>query len=365
MASGSFIEANPSSQHSSGKLARKVVNQTKAQVFKTFSFAESQFDLFFHSGATEGLVTSALSFYTLAKKKKKKFIIYYSSLDHAAVTQLKVHPLLSDTDFYLLPLTNDLEYDHKEIKSLIEKTLDSESLALYFHLWVHNETGMISDLESLSYLKSFTDLFLHIDAVQSVGKIQNWNSPPAWIDMVTFSGHKFGALKGVGFSFISKHVEFFPLISGGAQQGNLRSGTENAVGIYSLELALQDAKLRDFVFLQEAHEKMKILLKDQLKRLGGVVLDFRKVAPNTIYFYFEKMSSDVALAFFDLNGLELSAGSACSSGTAKESLVLKSLHLDSVSKNGLRLSFNPQIKQEELSELLDLLKVALNKLPTI
>src|SRR5690606_22304622 len=121
----------------------------------------------------------------------------------------------------------------------LEKEQNSDLLILYHHLWVHNETGHVEELEKLSEFKTISDLYIHVDAVQAPGKTPKWKELSQG-DIWTFSAHKFGALKGIGFSFLRGDFEFYPLILGGAQQGNLRSGTENALGVKTVALALRD-----------------------------------------------------------------------------------------------------------------------------
>lgn len=91
-------------------------------------------------------------------------------------------------------------------------------------------------------IKKQTSAFIHVDAVQLVGKTANWDMLSPELDAYTFSGHKFGALKGIGFSFVSNGTDFSPLIVGGSQQDGLRAGTENALGVYSIKLALHEMK---------------------------------------------------------------------------------------------------------------------------
>src|SRR5690606_17299932 len=124
-------------------------------------------------------------------------------------------------------------------------------------------------------------------------------------DIWTFSAHKFGALKGIGFSFLRGDFEFYPLILGGAQQGNLRSGTENALGVKTVALALRDLEKVNVEAMALQREKLLQFLKTELRGIGEVISS-GEMASNTIYFYLNNHPSDIALALFDLNGLEVS-----------------------------------------------------------
>lgn len=361
--SGDLLFANPASQHTSGKASRKLINETRAQIFSTFSKNEKDTTLFFHSGATEGFSTFAYSFSEWARVSKRKLLICYSQLDHPAVTSLSERYFGEHTNFFELKIDQNLEYDHAHNLKSIQacKSADPQLIILYHHLWVHNETGVVAELDELKPFKEISDLFVHVDAVQAPGKIPNWKDLMVG-DIFTFSPHKFGALKGLGFSFFPKSMPFYPLITGGSQQ-IARSGTENALGIKSIALALKDLELVNVAENIKNRIALEVFLQAQLVGLGEVISTKGRVHnSNTIYFYLNQLSSDIALALFDLSGLMISAGSACSSGAARPSALLRHLGLDLVAKNGLRLSFAFALSGEELELIKARLKVVIDKL---
>lgn len=361
--SGDVLFANPSSQHSDGKAARKAINETRALVYKTFNKDENQTKLFFHSGATEAIHTVAYSFAETARLAGKDLLICYSKIDHPVVTTLEEKYFGPHVKYFELKRDSRLHYLHDEnFENLKDKKENNpELIILYHHLWVHNETGHVSLLEDLSHFKkNIPDLYLHIDAVQAPGKIPDWQKLTEG-DIWSFSGHKFGALKGIGFSFLKSEIDFHPLFLGGSQQNNLRSGTENTQGIRSVALALNDLLNVDVQTNMKMRERLVIFLNKQLLGLGQIVND-PMCASNTIYFYLNKFSSDIALALFDLNGLEISAGSACSSGTAKPSSVLLQMGLKDIAKNALRLSMDFQINEDSLNKIEERLESVFNKL---
>lgn len=360
--SGDLHFANPSSQHSDGKASRKVINETRSLLYQTFGKEEKGTKLFFHSGATESFHTFAYSFSEMARLNGKELLICYSKVDHPAVTSLGEKYFGPHVKVLELHRDKNLGYLFDENLALLQdkKENNPELIILYHHLWVHNETGLVSSLEELLPLKSIPDLYIHVDAVQAPGKIENWNSLSLG-DIWTFSGHKFGALKGIGFSFFPASLEFHPLISGGGQQGSLRSGTENVTAVKSLALALSDLLKVPVI---ESLAKRRALVESLKKELQGIgsVIDYDNVASNTIYFYLNDLSSDLALALFDLNGLEISAGSACSSGAAKDSVVLMQMGLSTHAKNGLRISLPFTVNQELLNKITSRLSQIFNKL---
>lgn len=362
LASGDLLYANPASQHMAGKASRKLINDSRRFLYSTFSLKETDYELFFHSGATEGIVSFTYSFCEWARREKKRLLICTSSIDHSATSSLKERYWGEHVEFYDLKLKNDLSYDHASNLAALQeyKQENPESLILYHHLWVHNETGLISSLDALSELKNIEGLFLHIDGVQAPGKIRNWQTLTNG-DMFTFSAHKFGSLKGIGFSFFTKKMKYFPLLTGGGQQKDLRSGTENVLGVYSVKLALEDLLKVDIDETYRFKDEIKTFLIHELEGLGGVL----EVAPsnsNTIYFYLNHLTSDISLALFDLHGLMISAGSACSSGTAKPSSVLREAHLNSVARNGLRMSLNFAMTAEEVLKIKEQLALVFAKI---
>lgn len=360
--SGEVIFANPSSQHSDGKASRKSINEARALLYKTFNMSEKDNKLFFHSGATEAIHTLAYSFSETARLSGKDLLICYSKVDHPAVVSLEEKYFGPHVKFFELKRDKHLHYLHSENAEVLKDKKDNnpDLMILYHHLWVHNETGQVSPLTELNVFKNIPDLFIHVDAVQAPGKIPEWKELLVG-DAFSFSAHKFGALKGIGFSFLKSDIPFHPLISGGAQQGNLRSGTENTQGVKSVALALSDLIKVDVAKNTKARERLVKFMRSQLEGIGSVV-DDKNMASNTIYFYLQDLSSDIALALFDINGLEISAGSACSSGAAKPSAVLLQMGLNSTAKNGLRLSMGFAVNEETLNKVESRLESVFNKL---
>ncbi len=359
--SGDLYFANPASQHSHGKSSRKIINEVRSFFFNTFGLNEKGTNLFFHSGATEAFHTMAYSFSETARLSGKDLLICFSRIDHSAVTSLEEKFLGSHVKFFELQRDQSLNYQHQANFEAIKdkKENNPDLLILYHHLWVHNETGQVSPLHELRLFKEIPDLFIHVDSVQGPGKIKNWNHLST-ADIWTFSAHKFGALKGVGFTFFTKNMPYHAFIQGGGQQNSLRSGTENVVGIYSVYLALKDLLL---VNIENTHRQRAELVEYLKKELGesGEVLDEGVSASNTIYFYFHHLTSDIALALFDMNGIEISAGSACSSGAAKEGPVLLQMGKKNVARNGLRLSLPFEISQDRLQLIKERMSVIIKK----
>jgi cysteine desulfurase len=210
--------------------------------------------------------------------------------------------------------------------------------------YLNNETGVVWPLTEAIKIKEATGAFVHVDAVQLVGKIADWEKLSPKLDAYTFSGHKFGALKGIGFSFIKKELHFSPLLVGGNQQHGLRAGTENAFGIYSLKLALEDIKEK---FRADELLEAKNSIETKLKNLIGTKGEIVAIqAPhrnlNTIFIILPGQKAEILSAKFDIAGVDLSTGSACSSGIIKENRILMNMGYSfDESRSSLRFSFSP------------------------
>lgn len=243
-----------------------------------------------------------------------------------------------------------------EIPELIGQILEAEGNGRQVYLnftYVNNESGVIWPLELAQKIKEETKAIIHVDAVQSVAKMPNWNQLLEKLDAYTFSGHKFGAMKGVGFSFFKKNIPMLSLLNGGNQQNGLRSGTENSQGIYSLKLALEDI-FETFnaaeTFAAKAFIEKKIV--ELLGNKGEVVAAKSHLRNNnTVFIIIYGQKSDALSARFDMQGVEISTGSACSSGAIKDNRVLLGMGYSSNdSRSILRFSFSPLLTVEEANE---------------
>jgi cysteine desulfurase len=336
--SGDFLFANPSSQHARGKQANKMVNKTTDFLLDFFHLPKKDFKLFYHSGATEAMNT----FFNLTENDA---LLYFVS-DHPCVHSVGKH--LKSRGVYVeqLDIKNDGQFDYDSVLEKIKTiSLTKQNVWLNF-TYMHNETGVHWDLSLASKLKSQSDVKIHVDAVQVVGKIFQGTHLDGSVDAYTFSGHKFGALKGIGFSFYKTQTKVSPLLLGGGQQGGLRSGTVNTHGIQSIYASLKD---RD---LDEEYKKIR-KLKDK------IILDLAKneklevitnQSSNTICILHESMKADIMLVHFDMAGLDVSSGSACSAGSVEPSSTLLAMGKNEKAANNIRLSigFNSLGEEENL-----------------
>lgn len=325
-------------------------------MFTTFGLGPRDYQLIYHSGATEGINTYFKGMAFKQFKEKKRANYFFSTVDHACVVQLKEDlETLGHNVFYFEVNRNGVFDVEDLIKKIKQQNINGLESYVNFTC-INNETGVVWPLSLAEKIKDETGSFVHVDAVQLVGKIANWNALSKNLDAYTFSGHKFGALKGVGFSFIKKNNEFSPLLVGGGQQLGLRPGTENAIGIYSIKLALLEI-IENFKAheLLAAKNEIEVKLTDLIGNKGEVVAIHSPHRNfNTIFVILYGQKAEVLSAKFDIQGVDLSTGSACSSGIIKENRILMSMgHSFEDSRSSLRFSFSPLMTKEEAEKYFD------------
>jgi cysteine desulfurase len=349
LVSGDFLFANPSSQHGRGKKANKMVNQTTDFLLDFFHLPKKEFKLFYHSGATEAINT----FFHLTENDA---LLYFVS-DHPCVHSVGKHLKSRGVHVEQLDIKNDGQFDYDSVLEKI-KTLSLTKKNVWLNFtYMHNETGVHWDLSLASKLKSQSDVKIHVDAVQVVGKVFQGTHLDRSVDAYTFSGHKFGALKGIGFSFYKTQTIVFPLLLGGGQQGGLRSGTVNTHGIQSIYASLKDRDLNE-EYKQLKKLKDKIILELAKNEKLEVITN---QSSNTICILHESMKADIMLVHFDMAGLDVSSGSACSAGSVEPSSTLLAMGKNEKAANNIRLSIGFNSLREE-ENLLKSLKIVIEKI---
>lgn len=350
-AKGALPFGNPSSIHTSGKHSKKYINETTSFLKNLFQLPS--YELFYHSGATEGINSIIKGFCFRKLSEKKEFHVIAFKTDHSCVVNQREHVELLGGKFHLLDVDEFGDFDKEQVIEYISN-LSGEVLLNY--TLINNESGVIWPLEDAVEIKDRTSAIVHVDAVQLVGKYQKNLALNNSIDFYTFSGHKFGAMKGVGFSFVNNSSShWLPLIRGGGQQGAMRSGTENVHGIYSLKLALEELQER---FNPEVLKSEKDLIEQSLlDKFGSKIRIVSKDAKirnlNTIYLIVDGVKTDILITAFDMAQVDLSSGSACSSGTVKPSRVLLAMgYSEDEAKSSIRLSLPYDIMANDSSEII-------------
>ena len=342
---------NPSAKHKKGMEAEQYVRRAAAQIAKTLKVQEKE--ILFTSGGTESN-NMALIGTAMANHRAGKHLIT-TRIEHASV----YNPMawLEQQGFEVTYLGVD-EQGHISLEELRKAIRPDTILVSVMH--VNNEIGAIVPVEEIGAMLHEVNpsILFHVDAIQSYGKLQI-RPKKAQIDLLSASGHKIHGPKGVGFLYIDQRVKIHPLIYGGGQQRDLRSGTENVPGIAGLGAAAEE-------IYRNHEEKMERLigLKDYfISRIGEIPeavvnsLPGKEGAPQIVSVSFSGVRSEVLLHALEDKGIYVSSGSACSSnhpaisGTLKAVGVKREL-LDST----LRFSFGMFNTREEADYTIDMLK---------
>jgi len=340
---------NPSSTHSFGRNSKAVIETARKSIAKQIN-CNAQEIVFTSSGteANNWIINNAVK--TLNVKR-----IISTKIEHHAV----LYPILKiqqDTNIEVVFL-NILEngtIDYKQLEELLSKNIPT--LVSLMH--VNNETGVVLDINKVSSLCSISNIFLHSDTVQSMGKI-SFNLQELNIDFIVASAHKFHGPKGVGFVYIKKNTQIGSFILGGEQEKGLRAGTEAVHQIAGLAKALEIS----YACLE--------LEKKQISELKKYCLDsLKKAFPETIIIAEQNASYNITnvilplsnqqasmlLFALDLKGIAVSRGSACQSGSSKPSHVLSEFLSESnLKKPSIRISFSHYNTKEDIDSLVNAL----------
>jgi len=310
------VYGNPSSRHSIGQNAKIEIENAREKIAK-FIGVKSE-EIVFTSGATE---SNNLAIRGVLKNTNKKHLVV-SAIEHPAV--LEVCEDLKNDGYKIsyIPVDKDGIVNPKDVANLITKDTAFVSV-----MHVNNEIGTIQPIEEIGKICKEKGVLFHCDAVQSFGKLKiDVNN----IDLMSVSGHKINALKGVGFLYIRKGVKISPIFSGGGQEKNLRSGTENVLGIISLAKAL-DLKRK----LEEVKKSRDRIMNEILKIPGAQLNGSReKRIYNNISVSFYGIEGESLQMLLDEDGICVSTGSACSSNKLAGSHVLHAIGVDKMYLNG-------------------------------
>ena len=349
---------NAAAKHRKGVEAENLIREAKKAIADTLKVQEKE--ILFTSGGTESNNTALIGT-TLANRRAGKHLI----------TTGVEHPSIYNTMSFLEKMGFEVTYlpvDHLGHISLedLEKAIREDTI-LVSVMYVNNEVGAVEPIEAISQCikKKNPKTLFHVDAIQAYGKYKI-RPKKQGIDLLSVSGHKIHAPKGVGFLYIRDGVKIRPILFGGGQQKGMRSGTENVPGCVGLGVAAREA-YKDFDARIEKLYTLREHLIAGLKPLGGVTIngsEDRTNAPQIVSASFEGVRSEVLLHALEDKGVYVSSGSACSSnhpgisGTLKGIGVKKEL-LDST----IRFSLGDLNTEEEvdyaigvLGELLPVLR---------
>ncbi len=348
---------NPSSMHSFGGQVGKAVKQGREQVAALLGADESE--IVFTSGGTEG-DNAAIRAALLAQPDKRHIIT--TQVEHPAI--LNVCKQLESQGYSVtyLSVNRQGQLDLNELEASL-----TGNTALVTIMYANNETGTIFPIEQIGMrVKEYGALF-HVDAVQAVGKIP-MNMKTSTIDMLTMSGHKIHAPKGIGALYVRRGVRFRPMIVGGGQQRGRRGGTENVPGV----VALGKAAELELLHLEEATTREK-RLRDRLEQTLLAQIpdcevngDTSQRLPNTTNIGFKFIEGEAILLSLNKYGICASSGSACSSGSLEPSHVLRAMGLPYTILHGsIRFSLCRYTTEAEIDAVLAVMPGIVEHLRTL
>ena len=344
--------ANPSSLHSLGADAEAEREKARKSVIEAmgFTFRRPE-NLIFTSGGTEAANLAIIGSVTSKARNKGKTVIV-GEAEHDCVLQSAAH--LASLGYRVIKIPSPKGvWDMKAYADAL-----NEDVVLVCSMLVNNETGAVSDVNEIARMarEASPDVFVFTDAVQGFLKLgASLSSLDA--DMISVSGHKIGAPKGVGALYVNDRViktrALSPIIFGGGQERGMRSGTENTVGIAAFGAAAKYG--RDNLSNNLSHiSSLRRRLILGLSALDGVrinVPETRVIAENIVNVTVFGIRSETMLHFLSSRGLFVSSGSACASNTGHKSNALRSFGLsDMEAGESIRISIGPQNTDEDIDE---------------
>lgn len=351
----SKIWGNPSSLHRLGSQAGQLLEASRQQIAALL--AKQPNEIFFTSGGTEGdnWVLKGVAF----EKQAYGNHVIVSDIEHPAVKESAKWLASQGFEIDYAPVNKAGFVDLKALEQLIRPETILVSI-----MAVNNEIGAIQPIKAISdLLADRPTISFHVDAVQAIGKIPLEDYLTDRVDFATFSGHKFHAPRGVGFIYKKAGKRITPLLTGGGQESDLRSTTENLAAIAAMAKALRLVFDKDAVNLSKI-AAMKKRLFDELSRYEDVILfsDNQDFVPNIVTFGVKGVRGEVLVHAFEEHDIYISTTSACSSKAGKPAGTLISMGIPkSLAETAVRISLDDDNDMEQVQQFLTIFKEIYHK----
>jgi cysteine desulfurase len=355
----SDLFGNASSVHYYGQQAKAAIDDARSAVAALIGAEPSE--IVFTSGGTEADNLAIRGVAEALEVTGRKHLIT-SGIEHEAV--LNTFKALAKRGWK----TTVLPLDATGVVSpdrLREAMTDDTALVSIMH--ANNEIGTIQPVAELAAIAKGRGALFHTDAVQSAGKIPV-NVRALGVDLVAVSAHKFYGPKGIGALWAKRGVRLSPFLSGGKQERNRRAGTENVPGIIGAGIAAQRAMMKMDVDAERLSALRDRLENGILSSVPNTDVNGARDArvPNTTNISFERIEAESLLIALDLEGVAVSTGSACSSGTLEPSHVLKAMGLSSHrAQNSIRFSLGASNTDEQIDRVISILPRIVTKLRSL
>ena len=344
-------QGNPTSQHSFGRYARTAIEEAREQV--ALAIHAHPTEVIFTSGGTEA---NNMIVHGAAIKNSQSTLVR-SNIEHPCVS--RPMEALAQQGWH----QDLLKVNHEGVISKeAYKDINRNNIGLVSVMLANNETGVIQDMSLLHDFAKEKKALSHTDAVQAFGKI-DVRFDELHIDAITLSSHKIYGPQGVGALILNKRSDIEPLIYGGGQEKNLRSGTENIAAIVGFGKACELISESMKVTSMYTRELQK-MLEMSLKELGAVIFagNISRLS-NTTFFAFKDIEGSTLLTALDKKGFAIASGSACSSVNKEPSHVLLAMGIDEdLARGALRISFGNKNTIHEVKGFMETLKKELQNL---
>ncbi len=347
---------NPSAIHALGREVRTLVEKARKNVASLLNASPSE--IFFTSGGTEAdntAIRCGISAYGIKHAITSK--IEHHAVEHTLNMMLK-DGQIDKLSFVNIDQKGNIDYEH------LEELLQHNERSFVSLMHANNELGTLTDMEKVGDICEKYNAIYHADTVQTMGHYAH-DVRKLKAHFIVCAAHKLHGPKGVGFLFVNSNIKIPPMIYGGAQERNMRGGTENVYGIVGLAKALEIAYNE-----MEAHQTHIQQLKDYLREqliaeIPGIGFNGEIEASKSLYTVlnvsFPEMDmADMLLFNLDINGICASGGSACSSGSNIGSHVLNGIQADP-NRPSVRFSFSKYTTKEDLDYLMEKVKMVVKQ----
>jgi cysteine desulfurase len=342
---------NPSSIHAQGREVRTLIERARKTVSSTLNATPAE--IFFTSGGTEAdntAIRCGIAAFNIKHAITSK--IEHHAVEHTLKMMLK-DGVIDKLSFVNVDEKGNVDYDH------LEELLQNNERSFVSLMHANNELGTLTDIERVGEICEKYNAIYHCDTVQTMGHYKH-DVRKLKAHFIVCAAHKLHGPKGVGFLFVNHNIKISPMIFGGAQERNMRGGTENVYGIVGLSKALEIAYSE--MESHQAHiQGLKDYMKDLLtKEIPDLFFNGETDADKSLYTVlnvsFPAMDmSDMLLFNLDINGISASGGSACSSGSNIGSHVLTGIGADP-NRPSVRFSFSKYNTKEEIDFVVEKVK---------
>lgn len=352
---------NPSSLHAAGRGARRLVEESRERIAAVLGARPSE--VIFTSGGTESdnLAVKGIFWARRAADAARTFVAASAVEHHAVIDSVDWLGQQQGAGVVTLPVDGDGRVPPEAVAELIAE--QGDRIAVISVQWANNEVGTVQPIAELARLAADAGIPLHTDAVQAVGQIPA-DFAASGVAALTLTGHKLGGPVGVGALLLGRDVACTPLLHGGGQERDVRSGTLDTAGVVAFATAVETAiKTRD-----EYAQRVTALRDDLVARVRAAIPDAiynGSVAdrlPGNAHFSFPGCEGDALLLLLDAQGVYCSTGSACSAGVAQPSHVLLAMGADDArARSSLRFTLGHDSTGADVDALLAALPGAVER----